>query len=57
VSERLPEPATPRTTYPPVEPGPELARKNVALGLALFGVVLLLAAGAVLVSFLYLHYD
>jgi hypothetical protein len=57
VTERLPEPAPPRTTYPPVEPTPELARKNVTLGLALFGFCVLIAAGAVLVSYLYLHYD
>ena len=57
MTEPLPEPTRPRTTYPPVEPTDEVARKNVLLGLALFGVVLLFAAGAVLVSFLYLHYD
>ena len=57
MSEHLPEPAPPRTTYPPVEPTPELARKNVTLGLALLGVVVRIAAGAVLVSYLYLHYD
>jgi hypothetical protein len=57
MTERLGEPAAPRTTYPPVEPGPELARKNMWFALALFGVVVLMAAGAVLVSFLYLHYD
>ena len=57
MTERLGEPAPPRTTYPPVEPGPELARKNMVFALALFGVVVLMAAGAVLVSYLYLHYD
>jgi hypothetical protein len=57
VTERLPEAAPPRTSYPPVEPTPEIARRNVVLALALCGVVVLMAAGAVLVSFLYLHYD
>ncbi len=32
---------------------PELARKNVRLGLALFGVFLLLAAGTVVVALIY----
>ena len=36
---------------------PELARRNVRLGLALFGIALLIAAGAVGVAFLYLHFD
>ena len=40
----------------PVEPVGEVARKNVALGLALFGVALLIAVGAVVVSLIYLHY-
>ena len=51
------EPAPPRTTSEPVEPTPELARKNVVLGLALLGIALLIAAGAVVVSLIYLHYD
>lgn len=55
-AERLPEPAQP-TTHEPVGPTPELARKNVALGLALLGVALLIAAGAVVVALVYLHYD
>jgi hypothetical protein len=36
---------------------PELARKNVRLGLALFGVFLVLFAGCIGVAFLYLHFD
>jgi hypothetical protein len=42
---------------PPVEPTPEVARRNVALGTALLGIALLLAAGAVLVALIYLQYD
>lgn len=36
---------------------PELARKNVRLGLLLFGLSLLLAAGTVGIAFLYLAFD
>ena len=57
MTDRLPEPVPPRTTYPPVEVTPELARKNVRLGIALFVLAVLIAAGAVLVSLIYLHYD
>jgi hypothetical protein len=57
MSERLPEPAPPRTTHAPVETTPPIARKNVVLGLALLGLALLIAAGAVVVSLIYLHYD
>lgn len=53
MSERLP----PRTTSEPVDLTPEIARKNVTLGLALFGIALLIAAGAVVVSLLYLQFD
>lgn len=35
----------------------ELARKNVALGLALFGVFLLLFAGTIVVGLVYLALD
>jgi hypothetical protein len=51
------EPVPSRTTVDPVEPSPELARKNVLLGWALFGIALLIAGGAVAVSFLYLQFD
>ena len=57
MTEQLSEPIPPRTTSEPVEPTPELARKNVVLGLALLGISLLIAAGAVVVSLIYLHYD
>ena len=51
------EPLPPRTTSEPVEVTPELARKNVLLGWSLFALALLIAAGAVAVAFLYLHFD
>jgi hypothetical protein len=47
----MPEP------LPPVEPTPEVARRNVVLGTALLGLALLLAAGSVLVALIYLQYD
>jgi hypothetical protein len=51
------EPLPPRTTSAPVEVTPELARKNVRLGWLLLAISLLIAAGAVGVSFIYLHFD
>jgi hypothetical protein len=57
MTERLPEPISPRTTYAPVEATPELARRNIRLGIALFVLALLIAGGAVAVAFIYLHYD
>ena len=51
--ERVP----PRTTSEPVEPTPEVARKNIVLALALVGIAVLIAAGAVVVSLIYLHYS
>jgi hypothetical protein len=41
----------------PVEPSGEVARKNVVLGIALTLVAVLIVAGTVLVSLIYLHYD
>ncbi len=57
MSERLPETPTPRTMHSPAEPTPELARRNAVLGLSLFGLVLLIASGAVAVALIYLHFD
>jgi hypothetical protein len=57
MTEPLREPPPPRTIAGPREVTPELARRNVLLGWALFGVVLLIAAGAVVVAFVYLHFD
>jgi hypothetical protein len=37
--------------------GPELERKNLILGLALFGVFLVIFGGTVLAAFLYLAFD
>ena len=51
------EPLPPRTTSEPVEVTPELARKNVLLGWTLLGIALLIAAGAVAVSLIYLQFD
>lgn len=51
------EPLPPRTTSEPVDVTPELARKNVLLGWMLLGIALLIAAGTVGVSLLYLHFD
>jgi hypothetical protein len=57
MAEQLPEAATSRTTNQPVEPTRELARKNVALAIALFIISLVIAAGAIAVALIYLHYD
>ena len=57
MTEPLPEAPPPRTVTPPVEGTPEIARRNVLLGWSLVGIVLLIAAGAVLVAFIYLHFD
>ena len=57
MTERVREPVPPRTTNEPVEATPEVARKNVMLGLALGGIALLMAIGSVLVSLIYLHFD
>jgi hypothetical protein len=57
MTERAPEPLPPRTTNEPVEATPEVARKNVGLGLALFGIALLMAVGAIVVSLIYLQFD
>jgi hypothetical protein len=57
MTEPVLEPIPPRTTSAPVEATPEIARKNVTLGLALFGLALLIAGGAVAVSYIYLHFS
>ena len=48
--------SAPRTNEP-VEPTGAVARKNLVLGLALTGIAILMAVGAVVVSLIYLHYD
>jgi hypothetical protein len=57
MSERLPEPAPPRATHEPVGPSRELSARNVRMGIALFVLALLIAGAAVVISFLYLHFD
>jgi hypothetical protein len=57
MSEPIREAVPQRTAYMPVDVTPEIARKNVRLGIALFVLAVLIAAGAVAVSFIYLHYD
>jgi hypothetical protein len=42
---------------PPVESTPEVARRNVTLAMALLGLAILIAAGAIVVAFVYLQYD
>jgi hypothetical protein len=46
-----------RASNEPVEPVGEVARKNLLLGLILLGVVILVIAGTVGISLIYLHYD
>jgi hypothetical protein len=57
MAERLPEPPPPRTYYEPIDPTGEIAKKNVRLGIALAVIAVLIAAGAVIVSLIYLHFD
>jgi hypothetical protein len=57
MSERLPEPAMPRTMHEPAEPEAELARRNMIFGLALFGFVVLLFGATILVAYVYLALD
>jgi hypothetical protein len=47
----MPEPIT------PVEPTPEVARRNVTLAVSLLGLAILIAAGSIIVALVYLHYD
>jgi hypothetical protein len=51
------EPLPPRTTSEPVEVTPELAHKNVVLGWSLLAIALVIAAGTVVVSLIYLQFD
>jgi hypothetical protein len=57
VTEPVHEPPPPRTTVPPVDPSVALARKNMAWGLALFGIFWLLFGGTALVALAYLWLD
>jgi hypothetical protein len=59
VTEQTPEPYVAQTVHEShePEPEPEEARANNLLGLALFGVFVLLFGGTVLVGLLYLAFD
>jgi hypothetical protein len=57
MAEQLPEARPPRTGYDPIEPSGEVAKKNIRLAVLLFAIAVLMAGGAVLVSFIYLHFD
>ena len=57
MSERLPEPAPPRTTHPPVEADEALVRKNLLWGWALFALCLLIFGGTIAVAYVYLALD
>jgi hypothetical protein len=57
VTEQLPEPPSPRAYFEPISPEGEVAAKNVRLGIALFVLALVIAAGAVVVSLIYLQFD
>lgn len=57
MAEQLPEPPSPRTYFEPISPQGDVARKNIRLGAALFVIALVVAAGAVVVSLIYLQFD
>ena len=51
------EPLQPATTHEPVDPDAEIAHKNMVLGLALFGLFLVLFGGVFVIGFIYLALD
>jgi len=57
VKEQSPEPYVAEAAREPREPAAEDARANNLMGLALFGVFVLLFGGTVLVGLLYLAFD
>jgi hypothetical protein len=57
MTEQLPEPRPPEYHVRPVEPDAELSHRNNVVGLALFGLFLLLFAGTWLIAFIYLAAD
>jgi len=57
MTEPLPQPPPPQTSYPPVDVDAALARKNAVLGLVLFGLCLLVFGGTIGVALLYLALD
>jgi hypothetical protein len=54
VTEPLPETPQPDFVVEPVEPDAEIAHRNNVLGLALFGLFLLIFGGTFLIAFVYL---
>jgi hypothetical protein len=54
VTEPLPETPQPDFVVEPVEPDAELVHRNNVLGLALFGLFLLIFGGTFLIAFVYL---
>jgi hypothetical protein len=57
VTEPLPETRLPDVTVEPVEADAELAHRNNVMGLALFGLFLLIFGGTFLIAFIYLAVD
>ncbi len=57
MTEQSPEPYAAQAVHEPHEPDPGEARANNLMGLALFGVFVLLFGGTVLVGLLYLAFD
>jgi hypothetical protein len=57
VTEPLPETRHPDVTVEPVEADAELAHRNNVMGLALFGLFLLIFGGTFLIAFIYLALD
>jgi hypothetical protein len=54
VTEPLPESRPPDFTVEPVEPVGDVAHRNNVVGLALFGLFLLIFGGTFLIAFVYL---
>jgi hypothetical protein len=54
VTEPLPETPQPDFVVAPVEPNVEVAHRNNVLGVALFGLFLLIFGGTFLIAFVYL---
>jgi hypothetical protein len=57
LTEPVPETRPPDVVVKPVEPDPELGHRNNVLGIALFGLSLLLFAGTFLIALTYLVVD
>ena len=57
MTEPVAQPPPPQTMHEPPDPEAALARKNLVLGLILFGIFWLLFAGTVVVALIYLAVD